>query len=96
MSFAHGSNDVANAIGSFAAAYYVYSTGSVPGNNVPIYPWILAIGGTGIVVGLATYGECNIELQGQPVACGMHYSVYVGQPAPDTRRHAQSNTQYLG
>jgi sodium-dependent phosphate transporter len=56
MSFAHGANDVANAIGSFAAAYYVYTTAKVPGSNSNIYPWILAIGGTGIVVGLATYG----------------------------------------
>lgn len=57
MSFAHGANDVANAIGSFAAAYYVYSNAKVPGSNTSIYPWILAIGGTGIVVGLATYGK---------------------------------------
>jgi phosphate/sulfate permease len=33
----------------------------VPGSNAEVYPWILALGGTGIVVGLATYGynsEC--------------------------------------
>ncbi|KAF6263080.1 phosphate transporter [Scenedesmus sp. NREL 46B-D3] len=56
MSFAHGANDVANAIGSFAAAYYVYQTRTVPGSNSVTYPWILALGATGIVVGLATYG----------------------------------------
>jgi hypothetical protein len=28
----------------------------VPGSNAEVYPWILALGGTGIVVGLATYG----------------------------------------
>lgn len=56
MSFAHGANDVANAIGSFSAAYYVYSNANVPGSNSNTYPWILAIGATGIVVGLATYG----------------------------------------
>ncbi|WIA38221.1 hypothetical protein OEZ86_001565 [Tetradesmus obliquus] len=56
MSFAHGANDVANAIGSFAAAYYVYENRKVPGSSATVYPWILAIGGTGIVVGLATYG----------------------------------------
>jgi len=33
MSFAHGANDVANSIGSFAAAYYTYQTGRVPGSN---------------------------------------------------------------
>ncbi|WIA36993.1 hypothetical protein OEZ86_008230 [Tetradesmus obliquus] len=56
MSFAHGANDVANAIGTFAATYYVYQNYTVPGSNSNVYPWILAIGGTGIVVGLATYG----------------------------------------
>ncbi len=56
MSFAHGSNDVANAIGSFAAAFYVYENAAVPTASSPVATWILAIGGTGIVVGLATYG----------------------------------------
>eukprot|EP00877_Chromochloris_zofingiensis_P004930 jgi/Chrzof1/14438/Cz09g02260.t1 len=56
MSFAHGANDVANSIGSFSAAYYVYQNFKVPSSNSEVYPWILAIGGTGIVVGLATYG----------------------------------------
>jgi sodium-dependent phosphate transporter len=56
MSFAHGANDVANSIGSFSAAYYVYRNLSVPGSSSEVYPWILALGATGIVVGLATYG----------------------------------------
>jgi hypothetical protein len=34
----------------------------VPGSNAEVYPWILALGGTGIVVGLATYGY-NSESQ---------------------------------
>ncbi|KAF6259740.1 sodium/phosphate symporter [Scenedesmus sp. NREL 46B-D3] len=56
MSFAHGANDVANAIGTFAATYSVYQNFTVPGSNSAVYPWILAVGATGIVVGLATYG----------------------------------------
>lgn len=56
MSFAHGANDVANSIGSFAAAYYVYQNFSVPGKKSVVNEWILAVGATGIVVGLATYG----------------------------------------
>lgn len=56
MSFSHGANDVANAIGTFAAAFVVYNTRAVPGSNSDLPVWILAIGGTGIVVGLATYG----------------------------------------
>eukprot|EP00775_Hariotina_reticulata_P009363 gene9363-9526_t len=56
MAFAHGANDVANAIGSFAAALYVYYNFKVPGSNSAVYLWILALGGSGIVVGLATWG----------------------------------------
>ena len=56
MSFAHGANDVANSIGSFAAAYYVYQNFEVPGKKSVVNEWILAIGATGIVIGLATYG----------------------------------------
>eukprot|EP00877_Chromochloris_zofingiensis_P010994 jgi/Chrzof1/6148/Cz17g13070.t1 len=56
VSFVHGSKDVANSIGSFTASLYVYWHMSVPPSNVPITTWILAIGGSGIVLGLATYG----------------------------------------
>lgn len=55
-SFAHGSNDVANAIGPFAAIYYVWSHGEVTPKNSPTPTWILAFGGAMIVIGLATYG----------------------------------------
>jgi sodium-dependent phosphate transporter len=41
--FAHGSNDVANSIGPFAAVYLVYKTGSVV-SRAPVDTWILAIG----------------------------------------------------
>jgi len=58
-SFAHGANDVANAVGPFAACWYVYSNnGKFSKKNdigVDMY-WILAIGGLGIVVGLGLYG----------------------------------------
>eukprot|EP00878_Enallax_costatus_P004065 GHUV01004290.1.p1 GENE.GHUV01004290.1~~GHUV01004290.1.p1 ORF type:complete len:604 (+),score=132.83 GHUV01004290.1:211-2022(+) len=56
MSFAHGANDVANSIGSFCAALYVYNNLAVPSSNSDVYQWVLALGGTGIVLGLATYG----------------------------------------
>jgi sodium-dependent phosphate transporter len=51
-----GANDVANAIGSFCASLYVYNNLQVPGSNSNVYQWVLALGGAGIVVGLATYG----------------------------------------
>ncbi|PRW33685.1 2,3-bisphosphoglycerate-independent phosphoglycerate mutase isoform B [Chlorella sorokiniana] len=54
-SFAHGSNDVANAIGPFAGIYAVWQCTCVNSkSDVPV--WILVIGGVGIVLGLATYG----------------------------------------
>eukprot|EP00898_Chlorokybus_atmophyticus_P000453 jgi/Chlat1/1408/Chrsp12S00101 len=55
MSFAHGSNDVANAIGPYTAIYQIWRTGVVSSkSSVPT--WILAMGGAGIVAGLATFG----------------------------------------
>jgi sodium-dependent phosphate transporter len=54
-SFAHGANDVANSIGTFAAIYGVWDcTCATSKVQVPI--WMFVIGGVGIVLGLATYG----------------------------------------
>jgi PiT family inorganic phosphate transporter len=66
MAFAHGSNDVANAIGPLAAVISVASTGVVGGESA-IPPWVLLIGGTGIVIGLATYGRHVIATVGQKI-----------------------------
>jgi sodium-dependent phosphate transporter len=57
-SFSHGANDVANAMGPFAAVYVTYRNGYVTDSDdvgKDMY-WILALGGAGIGVGLATYG----------------------------------------
>jgi solute carrier family 20 (sodium-dependent phosphate transporter) len=63
-SFAHGSNDVANAIAPLATIYAIYETNMVVSNaNVPI--WILALGGVGIVLGLATWGYKIIDRIGR-------------------------------
>ncbi|KAG1674480.1 hypothetical protein FOA52_003085 [Chlamydomonas sp. UWO 241] len=56
VAFAHGSNDVANAMGPFSAIYYVYEHWTVPGSSAAAPKWIFALGGAGIVIGLATYG----------------------------------------
>ena len=54
-SFSHGANDVANSIGPFAGVIAIYLHKSIPEkSDVPM--WILALGGAGIVVGLATMG----------------------------------------
>ncbi|KAJ4377284.1 Na+/Pi symporter [Neocucurbitaria cava] len=54
-SFAHGANDVSNAIGPYTTIYFIWSTAKIS-NKVPVPLWILAFGGAGIVVGLWTYG----------------------------------------
>jgi len=66
MAFAHGSNDVANAIGPLAAVISVAQTGLISAtSSVPI--WVLALGGGGIVVGLATYGRHVIATVGHKI-----------------------------
>lgn len=55
-SFAHGSNDVANAIGPVSTIYLIWREGSFAASMSPVPTWLLAFGGTAIVVGLATYG----------------------------------------
>jgi len=66
MAFAHGSNDVANAIGPLAAVISVAQTGIVGAKSaIPI--WVLALGGAGIVIGLATYGVRVITTVGHRI-----------------------------
>src|SRR5690606_29236953 len=55
MAFAHGSNDVANAVGPLAAIVGVVKSGNVTATTA-VPSWILLLGAVGIVVGLATYG----------------------------------------
>ena len=57
MAFAHGSNDVANAIGPLAAIYSVIESGGAIGSKSALPLWILLVGGAGIVAGLVTYGH---------------------------------------
>ncbi|MET0012389.1 MAG: inorganic phosphate transporter [Sedimenticola sp.] len=56
MAFAHGSNDVANGIGPMAAVLSVVESGGDIGQKAGLPIWVLAVGGAGIVVGLATMG----------------------------------------
>ncbi|MCZ6658179.1 MAG: inorganic phosphate transporter [Gammaproteobacteria bacterium] len=55
MAFAHGSNDVANAIGPVAAVVSIVNTGAVL-QEAAVATWVLLLGAVGIVVGLATFG----------------------------------------
>ena len=56
MAFAHGSNDVANGIGPLAAVVSIVQSGGEVTQKAALPLWILVLGGTGIVVGLATMG----------------------------------------
>ncbi|HSX84259.1 MAG TPA: inorganic phosphate transporter [Cellvibrio sp.] len=55
MAFAHGSNDVANAVGPMAAVISVLDAGGVEA-QAQVPSWVLLLGAFGIVIGLATYG----------------------------------------
>ncbi len=55
VAFAHGANDVANAVGPLAAVITILNTGQMAMQSaVPL--WVLGLGGLGIVIGLATWG----------------------------------------
>lgn len=56
MAFAHGSNDVANAVGPLAAIASVVGSGGEIVSKSALPTWVLLLGGAGIVIGLATYG----------------------------------------
>jgi inorganic phosphate transporter, PiT family len=67
VAFAHGSNDVGNAIAPLAAIVYINRTGSVPINGITIPIWILILGGAGIVGGLAVWGKKVIATIGENI-----------------------------
>jgi sodium-dependent phosphate transporter len=62
VAFAHGANDVANAVGPFSGIYTTFQTYAVPTGSAQTEKWIFVIGGIGIVLGLMTYGY-NIIMQ---------------------------------
>jgi PiT family inorganic phosphate transporter len=66
LAFAHGSNDVANAVGPLAAVVSTAQSGVI-GSEAPLNPWILFVGGIGIVIGLATYGRKVIATVGTKI-----------------------------
>jgi PiT family inorganic phosphate transporter len=66
VAFAHGSNDVANAIGPLAAIHQAV-LGSESGGKAVVATWMLGIGGIGIVLGLATYGYRVMETVGRKI-----------------------------
>jgi PiT family inorganic phosphate transporter len=66
VAFAHGSNDVANAVGPLAAVITSVEGEAVAGKSA-VAPWMLIVGGLGIVVGLATWGYRVMETIGRKI-----------------------------
>lgn len=67
MAFAHGSNDVANAIGPVAAVVGIVQSGGEVATKSMTPIWILILGGAGIVAGLMMYGKHVIATIGKNI-----------------------------
>ncbi|MAY43026.1 MULTISPECIES: inorganic phosphate transporter [unclassified Neptuniibacter] len=67
MAFAHGSNDVANAVGPLAAVVGVVAAGGEVAQKTAMPVWILLLGGGGIVAGLVMYGHKVIATVGSNI-----------------------------
>ncbi|MBL6987995.1 MAG: inorganic phosphate transporter [Methylobacter sp.] len=66
LSFAHGANDVANAVGPLAAINdAIFNGGMVAKTNIPL--WIMLVGALGISTGLALYGPKLIRTIGSDI-----------------------------
>ncbi len=67
VAFAHGSNDVGNAIAPLAAIATIERTGVIPTGEADIPLWVLVLGGLGIVGGLAAWGKNVIATIGEGI-----------------------------
>ncbi|OYW54326.1 MAG: anion permease [Hyphomicrobium sp. 32-62-53] len=67
LSFAHGANDVANAVGPLAAIVSVAQTEAGVAGEVALPMWVLAIGAFGISLGLSLFGPRLIRTVGEKI-----------------------------
>lgn len=67
LSFAHGANDVANAVGPLAAVAFAAEAGTTSMDNLSIPIWVMAIGALGIALGLALFGPRVIRTVGKRI-----------------------------
>lgn len=67
LSFAHGANDVANAVGPFAAVVTTLGSGHSQAADIALPFWVMAIGALGISVGLALFGPRLIRTVGEQI-----------------------------
>ena len=67
LSFAHGANDVANAVGPLAGIVAAAQTGLANTGQVGLPMWVMAIGAVGIALGLSLFGPGLIRTVGQKI-----------------------------
>jgi len=67
LSFAHGANDVANAVGPFAAIVTTVQSGHMQAAGIALPFWVLFIGAIGIALGLALFGPRLIRTVGEKI-----------------------------
>lgn len=67
LAFSHGSNDVSNAIGPFAAMYSMWVNNGRIGSMVNIPMWVLVLGGLGISTGLGLFGKPVMKTVGTKI-----------------------------
>ncbi len=67
LSFAHGANDVANAVGPFAAIVTTLQSGETAAAGIALPFWVLAIGAIGISLGLALFGPRLVRTVGEQI-----------------------------
>ncbi len=67
LSFAHGANDVANAVGPLAAIVHAIDGGGAEGTDVTIPLWVMVVGAVGLSVGLVLFGPRLIRMVGSEI-----------------------------
>jgi PiT family inorganic phosphate transporter len=67
LSFAHGANDVANAVGPLAAIVSTVGAGGEIARQVTIPIWVMAVGAFGIALGLGLFGPKLIAVVGEKI-----------------------------
>ena len=67
LSFAHGANDVANAVGPLAAIVSTIGDGALIASKVTIPLWVMAVGAFGIALGLGLFGPKLITVVGAKI-----------------------------
>jgi len=84
VAFAHGSNDVANAIGPAAALWEFKQAGKISASGGEVPFWLLLLGGIGIVVGLSVLGYKVMKTIGEKITKLTHARGYAAQLAAAT------------